>query len=336
MGGLCTTNVKSLPDPKEVLKDTQIPEWVSAGGQKLFQQAAELASGDFPLFQGDRIATFEDIDDPNKISKLTAREQAGLNLLEDEGGVYRDYVGRAGDISADIGSQRIDTGTIDYSAFGQEDLDQYLPTFTSSIDPALQDVSETFEKRRRDLDLEAGKRGAFGDRLDIEGSELLRAEARERGKLLSEAGRQGLEFAAGQYERDRGAAQRAFELNRAARQTDFDLNQASRKMNLDAQMALGPAVQGLIQQEAQGLIGAGEAERALDQQALELAYRDYVEQREYPFTSANFALGALKGLPFETREFTMQRGGEFVQSPSVYGQTMGGLGALASAYKLLS
>jgi len=92
----------------------------------------------------------------------------------------------------------------------------------------------------------------------------------------------------------------------------------------------------LIQQEAQGLIGAGEAERMIDQQALELAYKDYVEQREFPFTAVNFALGALKGLPFETREFSMQRGGEFVPTPSVYGQTMGGLGALASAYKLLA
>ena len=61
-----------------------------------------------------------------------------------------------------------------------------------------------------------------------------------------------------------------------------------------------------------------------------------MEQRAVPFTSVNFALGALKGLPFETREFTMQRGGEFIQTPSVYGQTIGGLGALASAYKLLS
>ena len=98
---------------------------------------------------------------------------------------------------------------------------------------------------------------------------------------------------------------------------------------------MGPAVQGLVQQEAQGLIGAGEAERTLDQQALEMAYRDYVEQREYPYTALNFALGALKGLPYETREFTMQRGGKFIETPSVYGQTMGGLGALATAYKLM-
>ena len=77
------------------------------------------------------------------------------------------------------------------------------------------------------------------------------------------------------------------------------------------------------------MLGAGEAERTLDTQALELAYRDFVEQREYPFSSLNFAIGALKGIPYETREFAMQ-------SPSVYGQTIGGLGSLYSAYRMLS
>ena len=124
-------------------------------------------------------------------------------------------------------------------------------------------------------------------------------------------------------------------MNRASRERQFDLEQSSRRMEMEAQERLAPAAQGLIQQQAQGLIGAGEAQRALDQQALEMAYRDYVEQREYPFTALNFAMGALKGMPYDTREYSMQRGGQFIQSPSVYGQTMGGLGALASAYKLL-
>mgnify|MGYP003121260114 FL=1 len=336
MGGLCTTNVEVLPDPTEVLKETEIPEWVSEGGQKLFQQAASLAESEFPPFEGQRVATFEDINDPDAISKLTGREQKGLQMLEDESDVYQPYIDRAGEIATDIGSQRLDTREFNFDAFGQSDIDKFAPMFRSAVDPALTDVSETFAKQRRDLDLQAGKTGAFGDRSGIERAELARGEARERGNILSESGRQGLEFAASQYERDRQAAERAFQLGGEERRTNFDLNQASRRMELEAQQSLAPQVQGLVQQEAQGLIGAGEADRLLDQQALEIAYRDYVEQREYPFTALNFAIGALKGLPFETREFTMQRGGEFIQSPSVYGQTMGGLGALASAYKLLS
>jgi hypothetical protein len=321
MGGLCTTNVQVLPDPKEVLKETQIPEWVSAGGQKLFQQAAGLAQSDFPLFEGARLPTYEDIKDPGGVSKLTEQEQKGLGLLEEEGDIYEPYLQRAGEVATDIGAQRIDP-----SEFGAVELEKYAPIYEQAVQPALEDVSETFARRRRELNAAAAKAGAYGGgRQGAESAILTGEEARERGRILSESGRGGLEFAAGQFERDRGAGERA-----------FDLNQASRKIELGAAQSLGPLAQGLMQQEAQGLIGAGEATRKLDEEALRLAYTDYVEQREFPFTQTNFALGALKGLPFETREFSMQRGGQFIPTPSVYGQTMGGLGALASAYKLLN
>ena len=321
MGGLCTTNVQVLPDPKEVLKDTQIPEWVSAGGQKLFQEASELAQSDFPLFEGDRLATYEDINDPGQVSKLTEREQLGLQTLTDQGDIYEPYLSRAGEVARDIGAQRIQP-----REFGESDFAKYSDIYTQAVTPALEDITETFKRNRNQLGAQAAMSGAFGGgRQGVESAELTRGEARERARILADAGRSGLEFASSQFEKDRGAQERA-----------FDLNQASRKLELGASQALAPLSQGLIQQEAQGLIGAGEAERMIDQQALELAYKDYVEQREFPFTAVNFALGALKGLPFETREFSMQRGGEFVPTPSVYGQTMGGLGALASAYKLLA
>ena len=48
----------------------------------------------------------------------------------------------------------------------------------------------------------------------------------------------------------------------------------------------------------------------------------------------NFGIGALKGVPFDTRTTTTKTGIENVQSPSIYGQTIAGLGSLYSAYKL--
>ena len=337
MGGLCSTNVQVLPDPKEVLKETEIPAWVSAGGQQLFQQAAELAESDFPLFEGTRLPTYEDINVPGGVSKLTEQEQKGLGLLEEKSDIYQPYLTRAGEVATDIGAQRIDPAAFGATEFGATELEKYAPIYEQAVRPALEDVSETFARRRRDLGAAAAKAGAYGGgRQGVESGILTGEEAKERGRLLSEAGRGGLEFASGQYERDRGAAERAFQLTTGAKERAFDLNQASRKLELGAAQALGPLAQGLLQQEAQGLIGAGEATRKLDEEALQLAYTDYVEQREFPFTAVNFALGALKGLPFETREFSMQRGGQFIPTPSIYGQTMGGLGALASAYKLLS
>ena len=77
---------------------------------------------------------------------------------------------------------------------------------------------------------------------------------------------------------------------------------------------------------------AGQARRSLDQQALDMAYADYVEQRNYPQSQINYALGVLQGTPYDTRNISLTQGQQFIQSPSIYGQTLGGLGSLASAY----
>jgi hypothetical protein len=72
----------------------------------------------------------------------------------------------------------------------------------------------------------------------------------------------------------------------------------------------------------------------LDQRALDLAYADYMDQREYPMEMVNFALGALSGTPYNTRSrrFDVQQG--YNTNPSVYGQLISGLGAGYSAYKM--
>ena len=44
MGSMCTVQNEPLPDPKSVLSGTDIPEWVSAAGRQLYDQAAEIAS----------------------------------------------------------------------------------------------------------------------------------------------------------------------------------------------------------------------------------------------------------------------------------------------------
>lgn len=55
MGGFCTTGTENLPTYENVLQGTDIPEWVSAGGRTLFEQAAELASSEYPGYTGPRI-----------------------------------------------------------------------------------------------------------------------------------------------------------------------------------------------------------------------------------------------------------------------------------------
>lgn len=363
MGGFCSTNVEILPDPKEVLSGTQIPEWVSSGGRTIFQQAAELAESPFPGYTGDRFATF------GGGNMLTDAERRGQEILTGPlSESYRNQLNAAGDLAADLGSARFTPRTalergsftgapeLGERAFDAGAAQRYADMYQKAVSPAMADVTETFDRRQNELAASAGS--AFGgDRYAIQAAQMAGQEGRERGRLSAEAGRAGLEFGAAQMERDRAERFGAYDRNRSAREAEFqigqgerfgaydrladaerreyDLNQASRRMGIESRLNLAQQMQTQQEQEARGMIASGEAQRQMAQRGLDTAYKDYLEQREYPFQQLNYALGALQGVPYDTKEYSMQRGGQIVQTPSIYGQTMGGLGALATAYRLM-
>jgi hypothetical protein len=117
-----------------------------------------------------------------------------------------------------------------------------------------------------------------------------------------------------------------------AMRTGFETDEASRIAQMNAYQNMAPLISDLQNQSAAGLISVGEAQRQLDQRALDLAYADYLDQKEYPYEQLNFAMGALSGTPYNkiNRGYTMAT--EMSKNPSVYGQTIAGIGSLASAY----
>ena len=88
--------------------------------------------------------------------------------------------------------------------------------------------------------------------------------------------------------------------------------------------------QNLQEQQAAGLITAGEAERLLDQKALDIAYADFLDQKNQGKEDLNFKLGVLQGTPYDTvsRGYTMSQTAK--EQPSVYGQAIGALGSIGS------
>jgi len=148
-------------------------------------------------------------------------------------------------------------------------------------------------------------------------------------------------FDAGRYDQDRqarfgaeGERRASFETDEASRLRGFETDEASKLRASETLSGLAPLAQGLQEQAASGMITAGQAERQLDQSALDLAYGDYMAQKQYPFEMLNFALGALQGVPYETLTRAQAQGNTYMQQPSIYGQTLGGLGSLASLYAL--
>jgi len=134
----------------------------------------------------------------------------------------------------------------------------------------------------------------------------------------------------GQYDTDRQAR---FGANDAARST-FETEESSRINQMNAYQGMAPLVQDLQTQAAAGLITSGEARRQLDQQALDLAYADYVDMKMYPQEMLNFSLGALSGTPYNTINRSYTTGSQMSANPSLYGQALAGMGGLYSAYKM--
>jgi hypothetical protein len=117
-----------------------------------------------------------------------------------------------------------------------------------------------------------------------------------------------------------------------AMRTGFETDEASRIAQMNAYQNMAPLISDLQNQSAAGLISVGEAQRQLDQRALDLAYADYLDQKEYPYEQLNFAMGALSGTPYNKINRGYNMSTTMAANPSVYAQTFAGLGGLGSAY----
>ena len=62
MGGFCTTGTQTIPTETDVLKGTEIPEYVSQGGQLLFSEAVNLAEQPLATFEGSRLPVYGKVD----------------------------------------------------------------------------------------------------------------------------------------------------------------------------------------------------------------------------------------------------------------------------------
>lgn len=251
--------------------------------------------------------------------------------------------------------------------FSLETAQPFMDIYQSAMDPAVREIEEQTIRAQNEARARASTGGGgFGSRLGIMEATTAGEGAQAAGDLRAGAAREGLGFAAGRYDTDRASraatedrlrgqfdSDRAarfntedtmrgqFDTDRAARfsadtqgRDTYSTNEASRIQQMDAYQGMAPLVQDLQTQAAAGLIGAGEARRQLDQNALDLAYADYLDQRLYPQEQINFALGALSGTPYNTINRSYTSGSNMSANPSLFGQALAGMGGLYSAYKM--
>jgi len=362
MGDFCTPSYSSLPSSSETVSGTDIPSWVTEAGRTAFARAAEIANSPYPLYEGQRTAMYGE----DGTSRLTDDELAGMSILRDGAESYMPYMNRASEVANTLGAgydtmsreellgdpyQGATREELLGDPFSLESAQPYMDIYQDAMNPAVREIEEQTIRAQQDArDRASTGGGSWGSRLGIMEGVASGEGAQAAGDLRAKAGREGLDFASNRYDTDResrfsadSALRSQYDTDREARfgadtqaRDAYETNESSRIQQMNAYKDMAPLVQDLQAQAAAGLIGAGEATRMLDQQALDLAYADYVDQKMYPQEMLNFTLGALSGTPYNTINRSYTTGTNMSANPSLFGQTVAGMGGLASAYKLLN
>ena len=351
MGGFCTPSYSSLPSSSETVGETGVPAWVTAAGRTTFERAAEIANSPYPTYTGARTASYDG-------NRLTEEERQGMNILKDGAESYMPYMNRAGEVADTLGAgyDTMSREELMGDPFSLESAQPYMDIYQSAMDPAVREIEEQTALAQNAARARAAQGGgAFGSRLGIMEATTAGEGIQAAGDLRAGAARDALGFASGRYDADLAQAERdrsarfgadaalrgQYDTDRQARfgadtqvRQGYETDEASRIQQMEAYQGMAPLIQDLQRQAAAGLITSGQAERQLDQQALDIAYADFLDQKMYPQEQLNFALGALSGTPYNTMNRSYTTGSQMSANPSLFGQALAGAGSLYSAYKM--
>jgi len=316
----------TLPTADKTVSGTQIPLWMSSAGRTLAEQSLALAGSPYPSYTGARRPSYDG-------NTLTADELAGYEMLRANAG-DTSYLDAAYDAAQGVGSEMFagqDYNTLVGEPLTIEQMQPYLDMYQQSVDPAIAEIQKQIERNQIANRANAARSGAFGgSRLGIQEGQTYGEGMDAMAQTRAQAAREGLEFGAAQSERDRQAR---FQANTAGLNA-YEAREAARQRRAQELQSYVPLAQDLTQTRASNLIGMGEARRAVDQEGYDLAYADYLDQRNYPYEQINYATGILEGVPYNAQNYSYQTGLQNVATPSIFGQLVGGLGSAASAYYL--
>jgi len=293
MGSLCSTSTETITTPTSTVSGTTLPEWVSQGGQDIFNWAKTLSKQPFQPYEGPRVAG------------LTGLQQSGLDQAASNMGAYTPYVNEAANMTRNA-SQNFD------AAAAEKYMNPYNQLVTNR---AVDEFNRDSAQQGLKLNNAAGQASAFGgSRHAILEAEMERNRQQQVGDMQLKGNQAGYNTAFNQF----GADQ-------------------SRALGAAGQLGtLGQLGQGMAQTDVMNAYNTGTLEQQQNQRNLDVGYQDYLEQREYPYRQTNFALGALKGTPYDTKTTTSGLATQMIPSSSPLMQGAGALGSLYGGYKLFN
>jgi hypothetical protein len=302
-----------------------IPKWMSDYTQGLIARANAAAAEPYIPYGGPRIAGF------------TPEQQAAFGLTEANVGAYQPYLeaGAQGYMGGLDRAANIGRASAPFVARGAQDwtdpgvVEDYMSPYIGNVldrqeDLATRTLTEEFMPRVSGMFGGAGQygsRGGTGSMEDIairgtrdisEGLEAQRLEA-----LHGAYGQAADIFGQGR-QRDAELARIVGALEEAGAQQMYQGAEGLGRM--------GEASQRMGYLDAAALEGIGAQQQGQDQRSLDLAYQDFLEQRQLPFDRLAFMNQLIRGLPMDTTQTRTDVGPASIYQPSPLSQIVGAYG----------
>lgn len=302
---------------QETTTQTILPAWYTDYAKSLYGRATAAAEQPYQAYALPRIAPF------------SAEQQQAFAMAPTKAATYQPYLGTAGEFAAAGGAGSAYEKVIPLIAAGTGSFTdpgvagRYMNPYIQQV---VAGIGDTAARNLREKILPQVNRtfiggGTFGGSRSAEFNQRAIRDAQSAALSAQiEALQKGYGQAADLYGAEAGRA-----ITGAGQAGTLASQDYNRMLDAAARFgALGEGAQTMGLKEAATLETIGRQRRDLAQQSADLAYQDFVAQRDYPFTQLQ-KMTNITGTPSATGQTVVSQ----VPGPSGTSQALGGLAGIA-------
>lgn len=307
----------------------EVPQWAKPFYTDLLEKAKASSEEGYIHYPGQRLAA-DSPDLTKSQNMIRAMSRQGIRGFEPARAAFRGLgkearqfgVPQLSDFSRFRGFKEFDFGPA--RQFNQREVDRYMSPYMDTVVSRQQDdAREQFRRGQGERDARFVTAGAFGgSRQAIQQGLAEQDLSRQLGDIMATGQQRAFEQAQQQFERDRGfqfdhgraqageaarvQAGRAAELARVqqaraddlARQREMQLQAMGFRADMAKQLAqLGERQRDRRLQTAQLMEAQGLSAMGREQAGLDMAFQDFLRQRQFPRDQLAFYSSILRGLP---------------------------------------
>jgi len=280
---------RSRPQPTEqTVVQSNLPKYFEPYAVDMIKRAESESKREYTPYQGQRLA---DESADLLASRQNVRDIAGRGIA----GLPTAMTG----VKAGMGRAAQGLG-FQAGQFDSDAAQQYMsPYMQNVVDVQKAQALLDFDRAQAGRDAQAVQAGAFGGSRQAVAQALAGEDLQRRlGEIQATGQQRAFENAQQQFERDRAARESAERLGITAGES---------LTSQSAQLAqLGDLARKGDVQAAELLEKIGKDQQAREQAGLDLAYEDFVRQRDFPRESLTFLSSILRGVPVQPSTETVK------------------------------